>query len=200
MKVCKCHGYAADWDEAAEVAHRTKRNVQVCPTPQKFAVAMDAASTNTNEDFSPEVKAKIARAKRKVALDAEKDALAELRVGLLMPSLRAMVMDDMESEQAAQGSFSSEEDESELERGEVSGNSGKDEDNTFGASYAASLKATNDYWDKVKRVKPSATYERVRGRSNKPTAVDHVGRNAKKARSFTLFDSAKTVINKLKGV
>lgn len=190
MKVCKCHGYAADWDEAAQIAFKTKRNVQVCPTPKPFAVAMDASSHSSNgvpnsmSDLDETTKAKIRRVKAKMALDAE----ADRKVKALFPALALSVaMDDMEAEQEAQGSFSSE------EEAEAS-----DEDNTFGAGYAASLKATQDYWNKVKSRKPSATYEHVRGRSNKPVAVDHVAANARKARSFSLFDTAKTIIKRQK--
>lgn len=166
-------------------------------------VAMDAASTNADEDFSPEVKAKIARAKRKVALDAEEDALAELLIGLLMPSLKAMVMDDMEAEQAAQGSFSSE-DESELERGECSGN---DEDNTFGASYAASLKATNEYWAEAKRkaaasrrqsqaVQRTGRYAPADNRKQAQAADALTQTNAKAAKPYNLFQSAASIIKR----
>ena len=121
--------------------------------------------------------------------DDDDDAaiLAEIRVGLMMPTLKAMAMDDAKAEQEAQGSFSSEDD-NEAEDA--------DEEKTFGAGYAASLKATKEYWAKARRVKPSATHQAVRGRSNKPVAVDHVANNARKARGFSLFDTAKTIIKR----
>jgi len=151
-------------------------------------VGLDAASTNSNavpnsmSDLDEATKAKIRRVKAKMALDAD----ADRKVKALFPALvLSIAMDDKEAEEFVQGSFSSE-DEPEA----------ADEDNTFGAGYAASLKATKEYWAKARRVKPSSTYERVRGRSNKPVAVDHVANNARKARGFSLFDTAKTIIKR----
>ena len=118
--------------------------------------------------------------------NVEQEFMDNIKAAKLLQA--AVSFDDKEEEQAAQ--------DEELRRGEVTGNEAADEDNTFGAGYAASLKATHDYWNRVKSRKPSATYERVRGRSGKPVAIDHVANNANKAKSFSMFDSAKSIIKR----
>lgn len=57
-----------------------------------------------------------------------------------------------------------------------------------GTGYEAMLKASRDYWSKVRRVKPSATYHAARSRTNKSAAVDHVAANAKRSKSYSMFD------------
>lgn len=119
-----------------------------------------------------------------VASDSvDKDALAELRVGLMMPTLKAMALDNAKAEQEAMGSFSSEEDDNELKRGECSGNYGH---TSFEQSIVASAKASADYWKKVRQVKPSASYQAVqeRGIRKAAKATDSTFRSRKNYASY----------------
>jgi hypothetical protein len=186
------------WPEGA-ARYKDGKFYTLSGKPVGTGVAMDSVSHN-DEMFSPEVKAKIKHARAKLALDADEDALAELRIALLFPALKAMAMDDKDEEQFAQ-------DDDELRRGEVTGNEAEDEDLyslQHTGAYKDRLLATKAYWHNAHEANKQRSARNRRsslnsaGASKDAKATDSISANAKAAKPFSMFDTAKAIIKRQK--
>lgn len=173
---CSCHGFLTDVQAARELARKTKHNVPVC-FARPSATAMDSANADVDDAV---IQAKIARVRRRIATD-------DAAITKMFPALVAIAKDDAENEQA-----SSDEDSPDNE--------------VEGASYEATLKASVDYWNNVKRINSQRAYAKSSGAyapvptavRNKAKAVDgkSIALNARRAKGYSLFNSG-TRITKL---
>lgn len=177
--------------------------------PTKGGAAMDSASavkSNVVDDFSPEVKRKIARAKRKVAMDKEDNEIADAMVAMLFPSLQAAMANDDAMLEAVANGIDGEEEEQEVQ-GTFSSSEAEDEGISFEESVIASAKNSADHWNKVKaaqaqRRKSSGRYQPVsagvRTQAKKAQAADAMSVNARRSRPYSLFQSAASIIKRQK--
>jgi hypothetical protein len=154
--------------------------------PKQDGVAMDAVSNRVVADSLPTKSSSIDIFAERIA-DKLLAAQEVEEMNSIERQVKAAMFDNAEEEQAAMGTFSSEDDK-ELERGEVTGN----DSTSFEDALAASTKASADYWKRVN----AKNAERNKQYGNKPVALDSVAVNAKASRSFSLFDTAKTIIKR----
>jgi hypothetical protein len=183
---CKCHGRCNDWKVAGDIAKRFGIGVPLCTAERSPATAMDsAASLDLSIDTA--TKAKVERALAKVQAKRALAAEAEALVAELMPGIMAAVAADGAEEEQAAFSESEAEDDS--------------EGNTIGAVVGGQLEASKRYWQDVRRRQTTnaATARTGRYPANKaPVAADTLTRaNAKSAKGYSIFDSAKQLVKKV---
>lgn len=172
--ICKCHGHLTNVQEAAALARKTKRNVPVC-LARPAASAFDAHT-------EVEVKNKIARAKRNAALDAD----ADREIALLFPALESAVEDNAEEEAEAFG---------------LNGEDSHDNE-VDGTGYVELLNAERQRWNAVaarNRVVSQAVARTGRyapASNNTAKAADAVAVNAKRARGYSMFQSAASIMKR----